>query len=587
MKSVECMEKKRVRFDWKKHPFIAVFLLWLFFFLSFACFKIDGVVPVSYLLSMAMAGGAVYSLAAKKEKIRKVPKEKQKALLYMLGAVIYAGLMMYTFEHIRSSSAIRSRNEIVPFAFLTAAVIAYCIAVSVKKKWSEKRIIFVMLIFSSIVQLFLMMVAKFNLTQSDMGYFFSDGHGHAGYIEYLYNHNFIPAQFDPREKWQYYHPPLYHILEAVFLRLQILCGVDIRVAINNTQYPNLLYMMLSVVCSYLIFKELKFRKLPLVLATAVMAFSPAFRYVALLLNNDMLSVLFIFLCILYTIRWYKKPTAKNILKIAICFGLGMFTKMSVALIAPSIAIVFLYVLIKKLKAKEYLTFKKYIGQMFAFLGVAAPIGLYWSVRNLIRWGVPLGYVPFSKEEIQYIPEPVWQRIFDFDIKQFVNPYANYLEYSDTFNEYNPLVALLKTSATEYGVIRFILGQWAGYLAFWTTFVVAVISFAFMVYVLFKKKSFSGIGKAFFLSAYVVYFISYEYFCIQYPYTCTEHIRYAMPLILAGALFIGLGIKIFSQKSSKLAKWIMYITTAAVTAFSAANTIIFITYGIKVTIEMML
>ena len=65
----------------ERHPFLFVFLLWAFFFVSFACFKIDRVLPVSYLAAMLFFGVFAYLFAERKEKIRKVPREKQKKLL--------------------------------------------------------------------------------------------------------------------------------------------------------------------------------------------------------------------------------------------------------------------------------------------------------------------------------------------------------------------------------------------------------------------------------------------------------------------------------------------------------------------------
>ena len=572
----------------EQHPFLFVFLLWAFFFVSFACFKIDSVTPVSYIAAMAFFGTFSYLFAKQKEKIRKIPKENQKALLCMLAGVIYAGIMMYTFDHVRSSPAIRSRNDIVPFLFLTVAVIAYSIYISIRKKRCEKRIILVIILFSSIIHLFFLMSSKFNLSQWDMGGFFSGGGGHDGYIEYLYDNNLIPAQFDPRLKWQFYHPPLHYLIEAFLLKLQSWCGIDIRTAVNNIQYPPVLYTMISTVCSYLIFKEMKLKKTGLICATAVAAFSPAFIFVGEFCNNDMLAWMFTFLCILYTLRWYKNPTAKNILKIGLFFGLGMLSKMSVALIAPSIAIIFLYSLIKKLILKDKKTFWKYFGQMCAFLGLAAPLSLYWYVRNFIRFGVPFGYIPKSELEMQYISDPIAKRLFDFSPKLFAYPYFHEVEFGNTFNEYNPIIALLKTSASDTGLVRFQFGLWMGYVTLWTTVIVALIAFVFMIYAIFSQNSFDDIIYKFFWSlTYVVYLLSYECFCIKYPYTCTEQVRYAMPLIIIGALFIGLGLKEVLNKKIKILVCFGYFAVVSVMLFSLTSVFVFTYYGIYTTLAFML
>ncbi len=579
-------KEKKKSFRLSQHPLLSVFLLWLFFFIGFGWFQMDGDVTVSYIGTMGMAGTAAYFWARKRERARHVPKEKQKALLYMLGAVLFTGAMMFAFFHIPSNIAIHSRNEMVPFFFLTAAAVVYCIVLSVRKKWSDRRIIMAMLYFSCVVHLFFMMTAKYNVTNLDMGEFFGNGTGHAGYIEYLYEHGLIPAQFHPKLRWQYYHPPFHHIIQAILLKIETLCGVDIRVAVKNVQFLNLLYTMLSKTVAYLIFRQAGLRKRPLALATAVMAFTPAMMYVGILINNDMLSILFIFLCVLLTMRWYKKPSMKNIIKIAVCFGLGMFTKMSVALAAPSIAVIFIAVLIGTLRKKEFRTFGGYMGQMGVFLVIAAPISVYWSLRNYFRFGLPLGYVPQSLQPMHYIPNSAFQRLTDFNFSQLYNPYFNLREYDCAYNEYNPLIGLLKCASTEFGTMRNISGLFAGYAALWTTIIVAAIALIMMVCVLVKKKTFPGIYKLFFAVLYIVYLASYYDFCINYPYICTQHIRYAMPLILIGALFIGLGIKELSHKKSVLSKAVIYGTSGAVIVFSVTTVLILVHYGITVTIGMM-
>ena len=49
--------------------------------------------------------------------------------------------------------------------------------------------------------------------------------------------------------------------------------------------------------------------------------------------------MFLFIALLYTIKWYKNPFF-NIIMIALSIGLGMMTKLSTALIAPITAIIF-------------------------------------------------------------------------------------------------------------------------------------------------------------------------------------------------------------------------------------------------------
>ena len=44
---------------------------------------------------------------------------------------------------------------------------------------------------------------------------FGADEGHAAYIEYILNNKSLP-DFDPREKWGFFQPPLHHIISGRF-----------------------------------------------------------------------------------------------------------------------------------------------------------------------------------------------------------------------------------------------------------------------------------------------------------------------------------------------------------------------------------
>lgn len=66
-----------------------------------------------------------------------------------------------------------------------------------------------------------------------------------------------------------------------------------------------------------------------------------------------------------------------------------------------------------------------------------------------------------------------------------------------------------------------------------------------------------IFKVFFALLFVVILGSYYIFCFEFPFTCTQNVRYVVPLIVTGAMFIGLwltktlGKKLNQQKYSEL------------------------------------
>lgn len=62
---------------------------------------------------------------------------------------------------------------------------------------------------------------------------------------------------------------------------------------------------------------------------AVIAFHPNFFLMGLRGNNDMFATFFLVFCIINTYRWYKNRDMKTIILLALSFGLGMMSKISV------------------------------------------------------------------------------------------------------------------------------------------------------------------------------------------------------------------------------------------------------------------
>lgn len=113
-------------------------------------------------------------------------------------------------------------------------------------------------------------------------------------------------------------------------------------------------------------------------------------------------------------EWYREQTAKNIVKAALCIGLGMMTKISVGLIAPAVAILFFMALVQNRK-----NIANRLGQMCLFGVICCPLGLWWSVRNYLRFGVKPNYVPsLSNADVQYIGDlTAKHRLTDFSFSQ--------------------------------------------------------------------------------------------------------------------------------------------------------------------------
>ena len=401
--------------------------------------------------------------------------------------------------------------------------------------------------------------------QHDVGHL-TDGDGHAGYIAYLYENLHLP-DFDVREVWQFYHPPLHHSIAAAWMRLQTACGISFEHAGEGVQLLTLGYSCLCMVIFYRILRHFRLNGAAMAIPLAIIAFHPTFILLSGSINNDILSITFMLASVLLTLQWYRNPRPLTILKLALTIGLGMLTKLSAWMVAPAAATAFLIVLYRNRRKPI-----PYIGQFAMFGVVCIPLGLGWGIRNLLGWGVPITYVPMlSSNSVQYVGNiSVLQRISDFSPKQWLYVYDCFEMYGQAYNEYNPLIGLFKTAMFDELIntenFPKILGF--GETLFFSQILLAVLSAAAIIGVYRRQSTrIDKNEKLMLITTYDITLMSYYSFCIFYAHVCTQNIRYATPLIFIGCLFLGLRMR--SKQHSRLLR----IITGVVTAIFAASSCI--------------
>lgn len=551
------------------HPYIAIAVLCLASMVLTTSvtfgrfFPIFALVPTLIILFAGVPTGIYFS-----SKNAKTNDGRKRMALYMSLAAFVGALGFFFIVLMNGSLAFHILN----YGLLVSALVLIYLACT--DKLSDKAFIMVIFALGFVVRLAYVLYTAISVRQHDVGNFDIEI-GHCGYIRYFYE-NFNLPDFDVRTHWQFYHPPLHHIIAAVWMRLQTLVGIEYHMAGENVQILTLFYSSICMVLSYKIFRQLGLKGRGLVCAVAIVAFCPTFYIMAGSINNDILSITFMLGAILNTLYWYKKSTFARIMAISICVGLGMMTKLSVWMVAPAIAFVFIYVFVKNIKS-----FKKFIVQFLCFGVVCAPLALWWQVRNLLKFGVPLTYVPaLSPTSDQYIGNlPTLKRLFDFSLGQFSNVGDQFVTYGASYNEYNPLVALFKTSMFDELINTSNYPRIAGFniILFWSAVAIGVLGFGAMIFAFCKRKD-SPIGfaqKIFLALIYVVFFASYYIFCFQFPFVCTENIRYAVPLIILGAFFTGLAVQYLGKGSGKkyksVARGAIYTLTAV---FSIASILVY-------------
>lgn len=417
--------------------------------------------------------------------------------------------------------------------------------------------------------------------QHDVGHF-GEGSGHAGYIEYiLFNHK-LP-DFDVTTVWQFSHPPLHHTIAAVWIAVnEKMFGISPDAARESVQTLTLFYSMVIVILSYRIFRYFRLSGKALFIPLAVVSFHPAFIMFSGSINNDVLSVAFMTGAVYCTLKWYNDRKMSSILKIALCTGLGMMTKLSAALIAPPIAVVFLVVFIKNIKTSAI----KLIGQYLSFAAVCAPLGLWFEIKNLILYKTPVTYVcKLEKNLTQYIGDQSYKsRITDFSLKQFDSVFEQWLNIDEngvreSYNEHNPIIAVLKNSLfgeyiNEKVFINNSLIIDICTLFFYISAVIALLAFVYMIVICFRKCPMRPLIKVFFVSFYFILIANLYKMAADYPFTCTLNFRYITPTVITGMLFTGLYIQNISESKRRYAKFIRVFLSVITVAFVLMSAVIF-------------
>ena len=463
------------------------------------------------------------------------------------------------------------------------AILAGILWLTRKQAQNQRRRISLFLIGSSFfLRLFYVCYTLITRRQHDVGRF-GDENNHAGYITYLLEHHCLP-DFDPRDHWQFYHPPLHHAISAVWLWLsENVFGIGSEVAQESLQTLTLFYATAVIITAYRILRHFRLEGSALYFPLAVIAFHPSFILFSGSINNDVLSVAFLLGAVLWTLKWYEKQTWEGILKIALYMGLGMMTKLSVALAAFPIGAVFLVVLVRRCKAKNWRIF----GQYGAFLGICAPLGLWYPIRNLVRFGVPLNYVQeMSVKSDQYLGDQSFlSRVLDFSPHQVAKVFEQWLHYDASgYTEYNPLITLLKNAVfgeyiNQYTVDGQPLAFSLGVALFWTEVLLAAAAFAAMVWMFWRRHKTLGRLPGLFLAGfYGVLLFSFYQLAASAPFTCSMNYRYITPTCVIGAVFLGLAFQRLRQIEKPVCRWLYRIGYALCGGFAVFAALFYVKLG---------
>lgn len=408
-------------------------------------------------------------------------------------------------------------------------------------RWTERALTSLILAGGFLVGLCFILRLPYGFSWHDLASYSADfsgtskPNGHLGYIAWIVENGTLPTM-DPRVEGYsvFYNPPLYHLIQAGFMRLNLWLQVPQAVALENLQVTTLLFASACPLVAVDLMRFLGIRERGVHAGALVMAFQPSLWILGATLNNDILSILCILACILFTVRWERTRRMRDILGIALSLGAGMATKLSAALLIPCVALAFIVAFFRDLKR-----WKRYLGQFAAFLAVSVPPAVAWPLYHLLAFDLPLNYVRLPAETIYVGHLSLWQR---FGIPDwFARRTLFYTGVRKT--DHNVWMQTLKTAVFDE-LTLFENGTVLWYVAYLLMALFAglvLIGFVLFVRMLLRRPArLSGLG-ATFLGVYGAALAgNYVKFCVDYPYICSFNFRYIAPLLLLGALGIAAG-----------------------------------------------
>ena len=364
--------------------------------------------------------------------------------------------------------------------------------------------------------------------------------GHLGYIQYILENWKLP-NVNPTGYWCFSNPPLFYFISAIFIRFQNLIGRFDYKAIENLQFLSMFYILTFIIYLNKILESLKIEKLKNYIIVLV-GVSPAIVYLTGSLNNDSLALMLSIMSIFYTIDWYKNTKFFSLIKLALSIALAIMTKINSGIIAIPIAIIFL---IKLIKEKENI--KKYIIYYLIFGVISLPIGLWFPVRNLIKYDMPITYVQEvveGKEHDAYLGNySIIQRFFGLSKSNLET--INF-SFEKGKADYNIFLSTIKS---------FIVDEQIDYsenimlkISVYFLFFVGLAIFILFVISLIKIDK-KDIWNLFFILLFLIELIFYIKFCIDYPYSFSMNFRYIVPILISMVVVIGK----YAQTNKKILK----------------------------------
>lgn len=217
----------------------------------------------------------------------------------------------------------------IPVAVGSLALLCFIVLrVSRKKKNSWSAPMIILFILAALLRIYYVAVTPHWVRGQDTD-------GHIDYINYLLDNRALPP---PDAGWEFWQPPLYYVISAVWVAPLRLVGLSESSQLIWVQILSLTLSLWTVLLAMQIGKRIfltdRERTTGLPLFVGLIAFVPSLVMLSARINNDALEVPLAFLTVLLLLEWWNKGKRSVWLWAIVALSLAILSKSNALLLLP-------------------------------------------------------------------------------------------------------------------------------------------------------------------------------------------------------------------------------------------------------------
>jgi len=382
----------------------------------------------------------------------------------------------------------------------------------------------------------------------------------ASYLMWLIEREKLPDTYEG----QLYHQPFSYLFTAGVCKILQLMTYDRNIYFVGSiggKLGSCIASCMTMLFSLKLCKELKMKQESKILVMWFVAFLPGMYLAAGRIGEDAFSCLFAVMEIYTALKWYHNSNIRNTIYTAIEFGFGLQTNLSCIL-----PMGLLVILVLEKMVGNHDAIKKYIGQTAIFAGIAAPLGLWFYIRNAIRFGIPFTYI--NEQEVGNIlwtgEHSLWERFAPINLKNIItSPYAN------SYEDYNLSTYFLKSEI--FGEFSFEIGKVIPYTFLVINLLVTILLIFHIIRWITKREKEHDEWALVGMFVFYLLFICYSYY--KEPFGCSMDARYFLIVPILKVVLLG---KLSESLNPALAagKGYAALMKAAMLLFGTASIVMF-------------